>query len=66
MAASLVSSVLFFFSISVHVYRKDSFAASFGRVSGLRTAEVSLLCDESEQLQDAGLSMAIEVVEVYQ
>ena len=27
--------------------------------------EVSLLCDEFEQLQDPGLSMATEVVEVY-
>lgn len=35
-------------------------------VSDLQTEKVSLLCDEFEQLQGSGLSMATEVVEVYE
>lgn len=65
MAAILVSTMLLF-DRSVHVYHTDSFAASIGTVTDLRMEGVSLLCDGFEQLQESGLSMATEVVEVYQ
>lgn len=50
----------------MHVYHKNFSAASAGIVSDLRMEGVSQLCDVFEQLQDPDLSMAIEVVEIYE
>lgn len=50
----------------MHVYHKRSSATSVEMVCDLQMEEVSLLCDDFEQLQDRVLSMATEVVGVYE
>lgn len=51
---------------SLMPWHKRSSATSVEMVCDLQMEEVSLLCDDFEQLQDRVLSMATEVVGVYE